>query len=405
MKKWMSVVVFLVVFALCQCLLPYTFYALEDRTLFLFTPDYFAQVFSMSWGIAHLVWSFVAQFFVIPCVGASVVALLALLVYWVVGRLVRPLFSALAVCATVAVLVLLPVVRQAEQWNRLEYAALHYDWDEVLRIATPGRCKDKPEMMPYALLALGERGELPTRMFCYPIENAESMTLEGWRSHRAYTFQTLLYACTGCYVEAAHRNSMSGTYLCHGTSFGNLRRSVWLYENIHAGALADKYRSILSRSLLHHNWKHAAAPVRSSKPIATENHTDTIPAITDQFLYNMAVLVNEGYVSRPNIDRMLCAALAQRDLSSFMKFMEGVAGRQELATHYQEAILVATMLQPSLSADKYRISASVRSAFQRFSTLMSRHQVQAAKAAFPHSFWSFYFDESNRFPSTNDKRP
>ena len=46
----MSVVVVLVVFALCQCLLPYTFYALEDRTLFLFTPDYFAQVFSMSWG-------------------------------------------------------------------------------------------------------------------------------------------------------------------------------------------------------------------------------------------------------------------------------------------------------------------------------------------------------------------
>ncbi|MDO4948603.1 MAG: DUF6057 family protein [Bacteroidales bacterium] len=404
MRKWLPVVVFLVVFALCQIFLPYTFYALEDQTLFLFTPDYFSQVCSMPCGFACLMYSFVVQFFVIPCVGASVVALLALSVYWAIGRLARPLFSALAVCAVVAVLVSLPTVRQTERWHRLEHAAMQYDWDEVLRIATPERCKEEAEMTPYALLALGERGELPTKMFSYPVASAESLTFEGWQSREAYLFQTLLYACTGCYAEAAHRNIQLGTYLSHGTSFGVLRRSVWLYDNLHDNALADKYRSILRCSVLHHNWKHAPAPVRKDQTVAADNHSDTIPAITDQFLYNMAALVNEGYVSRPNIDRMLCAALAQRDLASFMKFMEGVAGRQEqLATHYQEAILVAAMLQPSQNVDKYHISASVRSAFQRFSTLMNQQQVYAAKAAFPHTFWSFYFDESGVFSSTKGK--
>ena len=145
-------------------------------------------------------------------------------------------------------------VREVERFSAVEYAASRHDWPRVLRRATPEATRDDRQLLPYALLALTESGQLPDRMMRYPVRTVDDFCPESWSDRRGLAFKACLYECMGIPGEAIHNTFQAATALPHGSSFGTLRALVRLNRLKGDERLAHKYATILSHSTLHKGW-------------------------------------------------------------------------------------------------------------------------------------------------------
>ncbi|MBO4590369.1 MAG: hypothetical protein J5698_05310 [Bacteroidaceae bacterium] len=376
MKKILPpIVLFLCVFALLQCSIPYTLLSWEENGLFLHTPDWRQQVMSGSWPVLTYVSSWIVQFFHYPLAGAALIALgvaLIFLLLWMLLRKVRKVtgfvFAALLV-AGVWILGTNKEIRGNERWAKLEYMAQRQKWDKVLSIATPERAKEDRRLLPYALLALSEKGELGNRMFSYPIEGVGDFVFSDWHSRESGFFNSLFYESLGSLNEAVHQTFQSATYLPHGASFGMLRRLVLLSRKQGNDVLADKYATILNQSTLHHysiDVRAKSSREGSSESLgAAKSLSAKASVVTHDVFFNVGQLLAEGHFTQANVDRFLCMALANRDLKLFYRALLLYADiKRPLPTYYQEALLLLSSFDNSVDISECAIDESVKYAFE-----------------------------------------
>jgi len=238
-------------------------------------------------------------------------------------------------------------IERKEQWNKVEYCGMRHDWGNVIRTATPELCAQEPGMLPYALLALSYEGRLPAEMFHYPINGAESLDTEGWESLEGYFFGYLLYDCYGCVNEAMHQLFQASTYLPQGNSFCTLRQLARLCYQSGDLKLARKYCAILEKSTLHKKWVHkfveqldAVQADGITRAISSAEQSSVAALITHDGAFNTAALISDGLYSKPMVDRMLCALLAQRNLPAFKKLLDTQRSlyKETLPTSFRQAL-------------------------------------------------------------------
>ena len=376
MKKILPpIMLFLCVFALLQCCLPYTFLSWEEHGLFLHTPDWRSEVFSGSLPLVTYVTSWIVQFFHYPMVGAALIAFGTTLIFLLLCVLMPKarkaiwIVFALLLIAGVCVLGTNKAIREIERWAKLEHVAQKKKWNEVLAIATPERAKKDRRMMPYALLALSEKGELANRMFTYPILGVEDFLYVDWYSRESGFFNSLFYESFGSVNEAVHQTFQSATYLPHGTSFGTLRRLVLLYRKQGNDTLADKYATILNQSTLHNYSLGKRANVSGEgAPDSIDSLKQTsakASLITRDAFYNVGQMLAHGHITQANVDRFLCMALANRDLKIFYRALKlYVDIKRPLPKHYQEALLLLSSFDDSVDISEVKIDEGVRNAFE-----------------------------------------
>lgn len=307
--------VFIAVFAVCQLRLRYTFISLENNSLFLWTPDYLAS---------HKVWdillSFVLQFFRFPYVGALTVAALAALLCLAAIRIRR---SAAPVCLAVTAVLLAVVcvdgrLSKCERWAKIEYGTRQHDWRMVVETATPERAAEDREMIPFALLALGELGELQEHLCDYPVNGPEDMDMEGVATRRGYFFSSILYECLGCPNEAIHHTFQSACCLPSGNSFLTLRQLV--RYNLAAGdyRIVRKYCAVLGRSPANRGLARtilASLPSEEDFSGTRNPKTDSSLVITHNPIYNLFVLEEAGIRSSLAADRFKAYTRIQKSLA------------------------------------------------------------------------------------------
>lgn len=329
MKKWLiPVLLFVAVFLLGWLCLPYTLICLEYE----------------SYNCVLL------QFFRDPVYGALIVAAAVTLVYLLLS-LILPLKARIPVAAGIVVAALVvvfsPGVQRHERWSRVKRDAIYGVWDDLLKTATPAVCEKDPEMTPFALLALSDKGQLGDRMFTYPVfeENDLDMVLYDGKTEYATSlfFKVCLYQYLGCYNEAIHNLFQWATQLPDGMGFLVLRRLTELYYLQGNYVLMEKYCRILDQSLFHGAFvRHFRALAAKGTPqeATPADVRATIPVISHDPMYNLLLLESNGIHSAMSGDRLLATLLLRRQKEAFLQAMQSFTATDgRIPSHFQEAML------------------------------------------------------------------
>lgn len=414
MRRWISpLILFAGAFLATLLLQQYTFVYQEFEGLFLCTPDYFSQAFREPLPLSSILADFLTQFFRLgvsaPLIVAAGVTLVFLLVCSILGRFSLGWDVPAAICACaywivvafaptaktgVAVLLILlavwllsrllprretkplkawidlPVsallaagvflflslngsIRHWEKTSALRVAVTQADWNRVLEIATPEASAQDPTMMPFAFLALGEKGLLGQTLYNYPVESEADFDLAGIEdSHLTLFYKAFLYETLYCPNEAIHNLAQLATTQRHGQSFLVLRRL--LQDNYLIGnyALAEKYCAILSRSTLHKKYvRYYREQMAQGTPYTPDSveFCKSVPLITHNPLYNLTLLQANGIIAPAAVDRTLCTLLLQNDLQRFRAlFLQVWDQSRPVPRYYQEALMRAAMEFPEM---------------------------------------------------------
>ncbi len=289
----------------------------EEIGLFLNTPDYYRTISMNPLPVSHIIGGFIVQFFGIHPLGtilfttgisaAYLISLgimkkigaplevictaLACTVWWFTARasspatgtaiiLISALFLALMtllkrggtkkrvrIWDTAAAAVLIAAttimlsrdrdIKEVEKWSKIEFAAVHRNWDYLLKYATPSESLKDVEVVPWALLAHNVKGELKDEFGRWPVTEEFGLDYGTNLSYRSALFGAVLYRELGVWNESIHQTFQSGSYLPHCTSFRTLR--MLIEENYAAGdsLMVVKYCDVLEKSTLHKNYiKH-----------------------------------------------------------------------------------------------------------------------------------------------------
>jgi len=304
----------------------------EGMGLFLNTPDFYRSLFLDPLPISHLIGGFLVQFYSNYMIGIAIVTAMVLGSYFIAcgifkrlgfpGKVLPTVFScaawllnANASSPTTGIAIILisgctliilsffkripPVfkkfpasidlslslaalaltatligtgqmVRETEKWSKIEFAAIHGNWDFVLKHATIEEAEKNLEVEPWAFLALNAELKLESEYRYYPAAIDFGLDYGNIASYRSSLFYSLLYQKLGCYNEAIHHAYQSGDYLPHGTSFGTLRMLVQCNYEINDSLMVVKYCDILERSSCHgdfvNHFRKYPCPQRVFKP-------------------------------------------------------------------------------------------------------------------------------------------
>ena len=354
----------LAVFAVSALAMPNSFVFQQEIGLFLWTGDYFRDVFGGSFPICTLLGDFLVQFYRFPLVGPVCTALivtgifllargmiakfsrhsqaiamaLSIAAWFVIARSSTPIVGVgillalavlrlasiplkprtrkpeagigLPITVLVAGVILIladPGARKIERWSTIETAARRADWDTILKVATPEQAEKDRDMVPFALLAAGSKGRLQQAMRDYRVQDPGEMDFCGVSSRIGYYFESLLYEQLGCTNEAIHNIYQCGCHMHRGTSFMVLFQLA--RYNIEAGnyTLVRKYCNILRRSPANRAMANRILKMyegRSDVPV-DGGPADSTPVITNNPIYNIVTLEQMGIDSPITKDRYI----------------------------------------------------------------------------------------------------
>lgn len=337
----------LAVFLFGLFIIPYTLMMQEQFALFLTTPDWMSETFSAPWPLCHLAANALLQFFYFRWGGPLILALLTCLMLLLLSlpfkgkaRVISRWTLTGLLAITLIILSLNGNVSKQEQFSAVEYSAQKHDWTTVLHLATPEATRHDRELLPYALLALTESGQLPEHMMAYPVRDVDDFCPSGWNTRRGLHFKAILYECMGIPLEAIHNTFQEADALPHGMSFGALRTLIRLNRLTGNDLLADKYRYILGHSTLHRSYP---MPQSAQTMPQTDEDTSRTPLIVPDYFYNVTTLMSQGISTPAMVDRSLCGLLLRRDLIHFNSVWKALPHTEgeAIPSIYKEALYLS----------------------------------------------------------------
>ena len=453
-NRLIPLLLFAAVFCVSQFARPYSLIQLENCGLFLLTPDWFREVLDGPHPVSELVSSFLVQFYDIPVVGALIAAAIIALVYWaadrILGRFRLPFHRLVALvaallcwvftagqdsilpvvhimlCAVLAGLVSslirprqekparrweLPVafvlvlaaafflvtdseIKDAERLAKVQVNARRLRWDKVLEAATPEASASDPRLMPFAFLALGEKGELGDRLFKYPVSGPRDFDMEGDNSLTGCLFNSLLSESLGLPNEAIHHIFQYSCHLPHGMSHLSLYQLMRYNAAKGDYTMVRKYAGILKRNPK--NYSAARGILRryaSTADVAdTLGHSSaTARMVTNNPQYNLAQLSVLGKGSGISINRFLCYQLLLGDIEGFRDSFEALGWEGPVPVHYQEALMLAGV-EPAFIG----VSPERSKRFSAFLSAMSDVDDAAVQSAARGTYWEYYLKVQDR---------
>lgn len=467
MKKYfIPTLLFAAVFCVSIFFQRYTLLNQEYLGLFLNTPDYLREVFDAPMPLSNLLGSFLVQFYRIIWAGPLITAAIVLAVWFLCKTIFRftgrwnELAATLAasgawiaialsetpkrgaaillICCAAAVvtaivcrqaqkrdsapkhllpaavilaagilIICLPSVRKAELWGKVECCTRTHQWDKVIKAVNPSAAKEDADLMPFAFLAMSEKGILPENLFSYPVTGPELLDMERFTDRRAYYYKSMLSECIGCTNEAIHNTFQAACTIEHGTSFGTLRQLI--KYNLASGNLtmARKYNDILGRSPFNAGTAKAVAKRISEVSYGSQLHSgasDSAAVVIKSNFPNMRLMLFEGYFNQPAADRLRCHLLLQRDITNLAStFNEEETDYTSLPRCFQEALLILSV--PEIDA---KISPEIKDDFAAYLEKLNTIREKGERFSKSGTYWDYYFledaeDDTAQFFGNFDK--
>ena len=416
MKRFLTpLLLFAGVFLATQLLQKYTFIYQELDGLFLWSQDYFSLMRRTTLPLSGILGDFITQFFSYKFFPAAITALEVVLVFLLVrGILSRfrmgwDVLSAFFACMAwmavafaptaktgVAILLfLLPVfllsrlfhrhetrplktwadvagaavlvagaalflslnarIASREKTSALRTAVAISDWNGVLSIATPEAVREDRSMLPFAMLALGIKGQLGDRIFDYDVRSENDLNMNDQEdSYPSLFFKGFLYDNLQCPNEAVHNFFQLSTLQPHGQSFLVLRQLAACHYKMGNYTLARKYLAILSRSSCNADFVRYFESLMAQgapRPADSPDFRKTVPLMSHDPLYNLFILGANGSQTQFMMDWTLCTLLLRNDLEQFKTLFLSVQDRYPtVPKYYQVALAIAPAVRPADSA-------------------------------------------------------
>jgi len=426
-------VLFLAVFCVSFFCQRYSLIFREYIGLFLFTPDWLRETFTGSWPLSNFVASFLGQFYAEPVVGPMIPAAVTTVIYLCLSAVLRKcrapfhrllalaaalsawcftasLSTSVAIAAVLLISVLLwlitliiPVFRgeaapNVKVWEFLACGALivgatlfvvfdkttreneelakvivsadRYDWAGVLKVATPERAKERPTLMPFAMLALNGQVKLSEAIFRYPVTGIETLDTSNEKNALSDLHQSYLYEIMDVPNEAIHQMFQFSTNFNHGMTHISLRRLIRL--NIDAGQynMAVKYATILRHNLFYRpQCSRIIAKYGSMENLcdSTQVASSSALVLTDDPTSNIMQLVKSGNNSPVVMERLLVYLLLERNLDDFQTLFYSYdwAGKR-VPLHYQEALLLCGNIRHDVTIDQFLSRNPESNAYRKY---------------------------------------
>lgn len=266
--------------------------------------------------------------------------------------------------------------KEAEILFQVDQAAARGDWDEVLQVAADKE-NQKGYILYFTTLALANKGELPERLFEYPVKDESCLFLPRVLRYPVLTYGAELYNRLGVYNEVIHWNFEAAMTTPWGMNFRIAKHLIEMYILKSDFVLADKYLSILDLSTCHKGWvkeKRAEIVTLMGKEPWTKVGDKDFFIGARPFLSDMARLYDADNSNQMALDYVLCGLLLQKDIQKFcsiftLKDWNGV----KIPRAYEEAILVAEALG-HMDGKKYQVSSRIRQEFLEYNVLLNQNK-------------------------------
>lgn len=425
----------------------------ENIGLFLLTPDWLREVFSRPLPLSNFAGSFLGQFYSDSVFGPMIPAAVITVIYLCLNAFLRKckvpyhrlIATALAltawcltaslstlvavsavmlICLALALIsCLLPVchpaggrwwevivalvliigsavfvgvrkdIRNNEQMAKVVVSAGKADWTAVLKVATPDKVKERPLMMPFALLALNGQVKLGESMFRYPVTGPECLDLHKEKNAIGNIFQSYLFETLGVPNEAIHQMFQFSTNFDHGMTHLSLRRLI--KSNIDAGnyRMATKYAEILR-----HNPYYSLQAKKIVKKYGSledltdslELHSSVAPALSQDAVYDILQLSKCGHHSPEVIDRLLAYLLLERNLDDFFAIFYSYDWTgKTVPAHYQEAILLKGEIRGDIV-----VNPETRHKYEAFMAAFASMDIATAESLSKGTYWEYYYRQT-----------
>jgi hypothetical protein len=279
-------------------------------------------------------------------------------------------------------------IRSDETTAKVRYATYKGDWNKVLDNVTPQSSIDRPEMMPYAFLAMGFTGELGDRLFTYPIKNIEEFDMEGLHTVEGNYFNSLLNYYMGNHNEAIHHIFQYSCHFPHGMTHFSLSQLIRYNNSLGNYTMVRKYAQILSRSprysssarKLLKRFEGAQDSLPPAGHLSSSAHTTTNNPPHDLIQLSLA-----GINSRIAQERFLCYLMLQGSLEYFVEAFK-IFKWERIPRHYEEALLLI-----GVNPDEFGISAGSQRLFNVITSAMMQLDMPTVDRMAKGTYWEYHF--------------
>lgn len=278
----------------------------------------------------------------------------------------------------------------------LDYHANHQEWSEILQQVSPDEAQKDEFKLRYVLLALSETGQLADHLFKYGIKNCNQFLFYGSEDPFDRNFNALFYRALEMPNEVIHQVYQQSLTSPFGFNFRSLRMLADTYLDLGNYPLANKYLEVLRHSSFHGDWVESRLPrLKELAACKSENEVKEGAPFVGDFLETMTSLVSQYPTRAKFVDLWLCGVLATKDAAYFYQAFQFVAPElyahgERLPRYYEEALLLIA-LRDNQILERYHISRESRQRFSEFMTLLQSGKLNAAKAKYPDSYWSYVF--------------
>lgn len=294
---------------------------------------------------------------------------------------------------------------EQEYFYRLDQAVQQGEWELALQVAQKIKEPTREEMY-LICLALACNDQLGDRLFDFPVWGLGCLYLPRDMDYKTSVIGGEFYYRLNIPNEGIHWIFQASVSTPQGMNFRCLRRLVDLNIRKRDFAVAEKYLSVLERSLTHRQW--CADKRRELETVSR----DTLNVFADRdffiggrpFLSDMARVLDAGKSKSLTLNYVLCGLLLDKELEKFYRIFThfySCGPDIRLPKIYEQALLVTMDFQHGSGMGECTISPESRKAYLEYMTIFQRYQGNKEEAKkmlwrFKNTYWYYLHFTSPR---------
>lgn len=275
---------------------------------------------------------------------------------------------------------------------KLEKWAGENKWSNILDTTYPKRYQLNRVEMAYSLLALSERGRLPSKLFSYPVNGIEDLYNPEDNNPVQCRFNSFFCWNIGLPNEAIRYAFEEGQGEEAGISFGSTRRMVdWLQDRGVDQRQVAYYLNLLSHSTCNDDFVKTRR-MRLGMTLDNKEKKDSVWFVPSKSLVlTAAKLYEQDPGNKKALDYLLCGLLLMRMpeefLATFQQYYTQQEG-QQLPRHYEEALVMLISKYPQIEV-QYDISGETLDNYKRFIKLFKQGGKAAVMKSYGETYWGY----------------
>ncbi len=294
---------------------------------------------------------------------------------------------------------------ETEEYMAYDYCVRNNDWKEIIKMADKNT-PHTPYTVAYLNLALGETGQLGTRMFHYYQHDANGLIPEFAKHYVGALVSSEIYYHLGL-INIGQAHAFEAM-----ESISDKQKSVRIMQRLaetnllnNQYAVAKKYLYLLQHTQFYKDWANEALScIDDSKKF--NKHKDWVYLrqirTTDEFVYSpqekdmmLGLLYEHDYHNKMAFEYLMAYCLLRKDIQHFVNYFS--VGRNlnytEIPRHFQEALVFMwTQNNGTFKGMPWPINPVIKRAVVDYATIYTKQRgaaKQTLKSRYGDTFWYY----------------